>query len=70
MLSDAVTSAPGVTVVVQPTVPTGFPPWASVHVPNVRLSLVSVEVSAIVPPGFDAVPAALVSVTVTVIVLA
>jgi hypothetical protein len=41
---------------------------ASVQVVNT--SLVSGEESAIVPPGFEAVPLALVSVTVTVIVLA
>jgi hypothetical protein len=44
------------------------PLGASVHVPNVRLSWLSVDVNAIVPCGFDCAPVPL-SDTVTVIVL-
>jgi hypothetical protein len=44
------------------------PLFASVHTVNV--SFASGEENAIVPPGFDCVPVELVSVTVTVIVLA
>jgi hypothetical protein len=66
MLRGLVPVSFGVTVAVQVA---EFPPLgASVQIVNT--SLASGEESAIVPPGFDAVPVALVSVTVTVIVLA
>jgi hypothetical protein len=66
MLRGLVPRSFGVTVAVHVA---AFPPLgASVQV--VKVSFASGEESAIVPPGLDCVPVALVSVTVTVIVLA
>jgi hypothetical protein len=68
MFSEPLISSPGVTVAVHVA---AVPPLgASVQVPKTKLSLVSVEVNAIVPAGFVFVPELDVSVTVTVIVLA
>jgi hypothetical protein len=51
MLSEALTSAPGVTVAVHVA---AFPPlFASVQVLNTSTSFVSAEVNAMVPFGFD-----------------
>jgi hypothetical protein len=66
MLRGLVPRSWGVTVAVH--VAAFPPPFASVQVVNV--SFVSGEENAIVPPGFDWVPVELVSVTVTVMVLA
>jgi hypothetical protein len=68
MFSGLVISSPGVTVAVH--VAAFAPLFARVQLVNTRLSLVSVEVNAIVPAGLVFVPEVDVSVTVTVIVLA